>query len=104
MGLLYLLYREYKELYLVSCIKFKSLEWAGHVLKLPLDRIRKKVLKSEFTGNGTVGRPRFEWEECVKEGAAKLLRCRNWKLTARNRTFWRQKLWQVKARLRTVVP
>jgi hypothetical protein len=85
------LYREYKDLDLVSCIKFKRLQWAGHVQRLPLDHIPKKALKAEFTGNRPVGRPRFKWEQGAKEDAATLLRCRNWKLTTQSRTVWRQK-------------
>ena len=89
--------REYKDLDLVSCIKFKRLQWAGHVQRLPLDCIPKKALKAEFTGNRPLGRLSFKQEQGVKENAAKLLRCRNWKLTAQNRAVWRQKLWDTKA-------
>jgi hypothetical protein len=42
--------------------------------------------------------------EIVNEDAARLLQCRNWKLTAQNRAVWRQELWEAKARLRAVVP
>jgi hypothetical protein len=45
------MYTKYKDLGLVSCIKFKILKWARHVQRLPLDRIAKKALKAEFTGN-----------------------------------------------------
>jgi hypothetical protein len=33
------LYREYKDLDIVSCLKFKRLQWAEHVQRLPLDHI-----------------------------------------------------------------
>jgi hypothetical protein len=89
---------------LVSCIKFKRLQWAGHVQRLPLDCVPKKAMKAEFTGNRQVGRRRFKLEEGVKEDAVRLLRCRNWKLTTQNRTVWRQKLRKAKARLWAVVP
>jgi hypothetical protein len=55
------LYREYKGLDLVSCIKFERLQWAGHVQRLlPLDCIPEKALKAKFTANGPVARPRFK--------------------------------------------
>jgi hypothetical protein len=33
----------------------------------------KKTLKAEFTGNRPLGRPRFKWEEGIKEDASRLL-------------------------------
>jgi hypothetical protein len=36
------LYGEYKDFHLVSCIKFKRLQWAAHVQRFPLDCIPKK--------------------------------------------------------------
>jgi hypothetical protein len=50
--------REYKDL--VSCIKFKRLQCAGHIQGFPLDHLPKKALKAEFTGNCPVGRHRFK--------------------------------------------
>jgi hypothetical protein len=55
-----------------------------------------KALNNEFTGNWTVTRPRFKWEESVKD-VARLLCCRNWQLTMHNRTVWAQILWEAKA-------
>jgi hypothetical protein len=83
------LYREYKDFDLVSGFKFKRLQWAGHVQRLPLNHIPKKALKAAFTSNQPVGRPRFKWEEGVKEDATRLLWCRSWKLAVQNRIFWR---------------
>jgi hypothetical protein len=68
------LYREYKDVDRVSCIQFKWWQCDGHVQKLPLDCIPKKALKTAFTDNWPVGKPRFKWEEGVKD-AARLLRC-----------------------------
>jgi hypothetical protein len=97
-------YREYKDLDLVSCIKFQRLQWAGQVQRLPLNCIPRKALKAEFNGNRPVERPRFKWDEGVEKDAARLLWCRNWKQTAQNRTVWRQKLWEAKAWFWAVVP
>ena len=60
------LYQECKDIDLVSSIKFKRLQWAGCVQRLPLDHTRKKSMKAEFIGSRPVGRPRFNWEEHVK--------------------------------------
>jgi len=43
------------------------------------------------------GDPRLKWAEGVKEDAAIRLWCHSWKLTAQNRTVWRQELWEAKS-------
>jgi hypothetical protein len=52
--------------------------------------------KAKFTANWPVGTSRFEWKERAKGDAARLLRCRIWKLTVQNRTILRKKLWEAK--------
>jgi hypothetical protein len=71
------LHKEYTDLDLVSCIKFKTLQWAGHVQRFPLNCTPRKAVKAEFTVSQPVGKPRFKWEEDVKEDAARLLQCCN---------------------------
>jgi hypothetical protein len=92
------LYEVYKELDLLSFFKLERLQWAGKVRLMPLD-LPKKALRATFTGNRPVGKPRKRWEDTVKEDSAILLQCRNWKLTAQNRNFWRQKLREVRSRI-----
>jgi ribosomal protein S28E/S33 len=48
-------HREYNGLDLVLCIKFKRLQLAGHVQRLPLNHILKKAVNFEFTGSLPVG-------------------------------------------------
>jgi hypothetical protein len=50
---------EYNGLDLILCIKFKRLQWAGHVQRHPLSHIPKKAMKTEFTVIGPMGRPRL---------------------------------------------
>jgi hypothetical protein len=64
--------REYNGLDLVLCIKFKRLQLAGHVQRLPVNHILKKAMKFEFTGSLPVG---IKWEQGVQESAARLLHC-----------------------------
>jgi hypothetical protein len=59
----------YLDLDLVSSIKFKRLQWAGRVQRLPLDHTLKKALKAEFIHSPPVGRPRFKLKEGVKYAA-----------------------------------
>jgi hypothetical protein len=78
--------KELCELYgepdLVTCIKLKGLQWAGHVQRMEGTRIPKKVFKAKFEG-----KPRKRWEDAVQRNAASFLRCRNWKLAANDRTL-----------------
>ena len=64
----------------------------------------KTALEGNFTGSRPAGRSRFKSEEGVKEDAARLLRCRNWKLAAQNRAVWKQKLGEAKPALQALVP
>ena len=98
------LHREYNGIDLVLCIKFKRLQWAGHVQRLPLNHILQKAIKSEFTCSWPVWRFSFKWEESVKECAARLLWCHILMLTTQNRTVWWWKLWEAKGWLWAVVP
>jgi hypothetical protein len=94
------LYELYEDLDLVTFVKLKRLQWAGHVQRLPLDRIPKKALGATFTVRRPVGKPRKRREDAVNEDSVSLLGCkRNWKLTAQNRNVWRQMLREARARL-----
>jgi hypothetical protein len=78
--------KELCELYgepdLVTCIKLKRLQWAGHVQRMEGTRISKKVFKAGFEGVRSVGKSRERSEDAVQQDAASFLRCRNWKLAA----------------------
>jgi hypothetical protein len=59
------LYELYGEPDLVTCIKLKRLQWAGHVQRMEGTRIPKKVFKAKFEGVRSVGKPRKRWEDVV---------------------------------------
>jgi hypothetical protein len=50
------LYELYKDADLVTFIKLKRLQWAGHVQRLPLDQIPKKALRAKFTSSRPAGK------------------------------------------------
>jgi hypothetical protein len=60
-------------------------------------RIPKKVFKAKFEGVRSVGKPRKRWEDVVQQDSARFLLCHNWKLTANDRTLWKQKIEEAKA-------
>jgi hypothetical protein len=78
--------------------QLKRLQWAGYVQRMEGTRIPKKVFKAKFEGGRSVGKPRKSREDEVQQEAARFLRCRNCKLTANDRTLWRQKIQKAKAR------
>jgi hypothetical protein len=61
-------------------------------------RIPKKVFKAKFEGVRSAGKPRIRWVDAVQQDATSFLRSRNWKLAANDRTLWRQKMEEAKAR------
>jgi hypothetical protein len=65
----------------------------------PLNHIPKEALIVDFIGSRPGVRPKFKWKNGVQEDVARLLQCCNWKLAAQNRTIWKQKFWEAKARL-----
>jgi hypothetical protein len=51
----------YPELFLLSIVnyvKLRRLQWAGHVLRMPEERIPRKVMMGRLEGVRPIGRPR----------------------------------------------
>jgi hypothetical protein len=88
----------YRELEISEAIRFKRLQWAGHVIRIEEYRIPKKAMQAQSGGRRTVGRPRGRWEDAVQVDVERLLGIRNWKTAARNREEWRKKCGEARAR------
>ena len=56
----------------ILTLKFKRLQWAGHVERFPLDCTQKQAMKPEFTGNQPVEILIFKWQQGIKEDATRL--------------------------------
>jgi hypothetical protein len=56
----------------VDDIKIRSLEYAGHIIRMEEERIPKKVLNGNFHTR-PVGRPRTRWTDVVQRDALQLL-------------------------------
>jgi hypothetical protein len=72
--------------------------YSSAILKSTGATFLRKFFKAKYEGVRSVGEPRKRWEDAVKQDAASFLRCRNWKLAANDRTLWRQKIEEAKAR------
>ena len=66
-------------------IKFRRLEWAGHIIRMEEQRIPKKVLDRNFHIARPVGRPRTRWADVVQRNARQLLGIRGWRSKAADR-------------------
>jgi hypothetical protein len=77
---------------------YHNWKWAGQVQRMEDTRIPKNVQKAKFGGVRSVGNPRKSWEDLAQQDTARFLCCRNWKLANNDRTRWRQKIAEAKAR------
>jgi hypothetical protein len=97
--------RHNKELYelldgpdIVKFIKFKRLQWAGHIVRIDNSKITKKVLDGKFHGRRPVGRPRLRWEDNIKRDSLLLLNRRGWRRWAGDRDIRRRTIEEIRAR------
>ena len=79
-------------------IKFRRLEWAGHIIRMEEEMIPKKVLNGNFHTTRPLGRPRTRWVDVVQRDALQLLGSRGWRRRAANRDEWRRLIREAKAR------
>ncbi|PSN42401.1 hypothetical protein C0J52_21660 [Blattella germanica] len=54
-------------------IRLKRLEWAGHVQRMGMERIPKRILHNTIGGQRRVGKPRSRWIDVVGEDARRVL-------------------------------
>lgn len=54
----------------VDRVEKRSLKWFGHLLRMPDDRIPKKIFKWQPPGKRKRGRPRRSWNEGVRQAMA----------------------------------
>jgi len=81
----------------VEDIKIRTLEWAGHIIRMEEERILKKVLNRNFHITRPVRRPRTRWADVIQRDALQLLRIRGWRRRGANRDEWRRLMREAKA-------
>lgn len=94
----------YKETDIVTYIKLKRLEWAGHVCRMGSQRVNKRIVEGRIYGRRPVGRPKDRWIDEVTKDAKQLLGITTWRRKALDREEWRKKIEEVKARFWAVEP
>jgi hypothetical protein len=63
---------KYKTPDIVSIIKFRRLEWLGHVVRRNETRSVKKIFEGKLEGRRCRGRPRLRWINDVEDDLRKL--------------------------------
>jgi hypothetical protein len=48
----------YKDIDIVTDVKLRRLQWAGHVIRMPEERVPRKVMMARLGGVRPIGRPR----------------------------------------------
>ena len=81
----------------VSYMWVKRLQWAGHVVRMFVNRIPKWILEGNFRGQPAT-KPRNGWEAKVWKNAKKFLNTKNWHAATRHSSDWRKKTGESMAR------
>jgi hypothetical protein len=68
------------------------------VIRLPEERIPRKVMIERLEGVKPIGRRRKRWMDRVQTDAKELLKVKNWKTWALDRNEWRHVIGKAKAR------
>jgi hypothetical protein len=56
----------YRKTNIVTTIKVRRLQWAGHVVRMPDDRTVKTVFVGKTDGSRKAGRPNLRWLDCIE--------------------------------------
>jgi hypothetical protein len=79
------LYELYNDIDIVNDVNLRRLQWAGHVIRMPEERIPWKIMMGRLEGVRPIGRPRKRWMDGVQSDAKELLKVKNWKPQALDR-------------------
>ena len=74
---------------IVRFIKSRRIAWLGHVMRMDVKRIPKRILEWKPTGRRIRGKPRKRWVEDIEEDI-QVLGIRGWRKLSMERTEWRR--------------
>ena len=80
---------------IVRYIKYKRLNWLGHVERMTNERVAKALYKRKPFATRPKGRPRVRWEDDVRNDLRKM-GVNNWKQTTQERKKWKEVIEQAK--------
>jgi hypothetical protein len=73
---------------IVNHIKAQRLRWFGHVQRMPDTRTVKKIFKLNSLTKRSQGRPKYRWEDKVKEDICQM-KVKNWTSCVQDRGKWK---------------
>jgi hypothetical protein len=74
----------YRKQNIVTTIKVRRLEWAGHVVRMSDDRTVNKVFLGKPDGRRKAGRPKLRWREYIENDLKSMGFKRWWKKAGRS--------------------
>jgi hypothetical protein len=75
----------YRKPNIVTTIKVRRLEWAGHLVRMSDDRTVKKVFLGKPDGRIKTGRPKLRWLDCI-ENYLTSMDVKRWRKKAEDRS------------------
>jgi hypothetical protein len=90
---------KYKSQDIITVIKFRRLEWLGHVVRMDKSRSVKKMFEGKLEGRRGRGRPRLRWIKDVEDDLRKL-GVKRWRTKALDRVEWTSIIREAKAKLK----
>jgi hypothetical protein len=75
----------YRKTNVVTIIKLRRLEWAGHLVSISDDRTVEKVFVGRPDGRRNAGRPKLRWLDCIQNDL-KLVGVKSWE--EEDRSVW----------------
>ena len=74
--------------YIDKEIRYRRLRWLGHVGRMHNDRLPKRLLFSQVSGQRSVGRPRLMWNDLARSDLA-IVHENKWYRRCHDRLGWR---------------
>jgi hypothetical protein len=90
---------KYKAPNIVNVIKFRRLEWLGHVVRMNESRSVKKIFEGKLEGGRGRGRHRLKWINDVEDDLRKL-GVKRWRTKTLERDEWASIIEEAKAKLK----
>ncbi|PSN56375.1 hypothetical protein C0J52_13974 [Blattella germanica] len=97
------LYEKYKSTNMITHIKLRRLEWAGHVYRMEEHRTPRRIMEGRLYGVRSIGRPKDRWTDAVTADSKELLGTVAWR-RAMDRKGCRKIVEKARAESRAVTP
>ena len=80
----------YRSSNIVRLIKSRRLRWTSYVVRMEKDRSAFKIVTVKPTGDRSLGRPRYRWEDNIRMNLKEIgISTRNWVDSAQYRDYCR---------------